>query len=55
MPVQKITVEIPTLEITEDERNEAAVEIARAVQGVLLAYLESRDALQAVVTQWVEQ
>ncbi len=55
MPIQKITVEIATQEVPEDERPELAVEIARAAQGVLLLYLTSRDSLLASVTQWAQK
>ena len=55
MPQQKITIEIETEPIAEDERPDFAYEIARAVQVVLLDRLASRDALLAQVTSWEEK
>lgn len=55
MPLQKITVEISTEPIPEDERPDFAYEIARAVQVVLLDRLASRDALVAEVVRWEER
>jgi hypothetical protein len=55
MPLQKLTVEIETQPISEDERPELASEIARAVQALLLPYLDSADALVARLTRWEEK
>lgn len=55
MPLQKITVEIETKPIPEEERGDLGAEISRAVQGVLLHTLASRDSLIAEVSRWEEK
>lgn len=55
MALQKITLEIPTEPIAEEERSDLAVELVRAANAVLAAKIPNRDALQGSVSRWDEK
>lgn len=55
MPTQKITLEIETREIPEDERADLAQELLRAANAVLAPFLASRDSLAGDVSRWEQK
>lgn len=55
MPTQKITLEIETEAIAEEERAELSAELVRAANVVLSAKIANRDSLVGRVARWDEK
>ena len=55
MPLQKVTLEISTARIPEEDRADLAQELLRALNSLVGAYLRDRDGMHGEVVRWEEK